>query len=59
MHGLDMENCYKNKNDQTFQAPDTFVFSQQKVEHVKCDFCFSKFIYFFLMISIFGVGPGE
>lgn len=44
MHGLDMENCYKNKNDQTFQAPDTFVFSQQKVEHVKCDFCFSKHV---------------
>lgn len=42
MHGLDMENCYENKNDRTFQTPDTFVFSQQKVEHVKCDFCFSK-----------------
>lgn len=41
---LDMANCYKNKNDPTFQTPDIFIFSQQKVEHVKCDFWFSKHI---------------
>ena len=43
-HSLDMANCYKNKNDPTFQTPDTFIFYQQNVEHVKCDFWFSKHI---------------